>query len=423
MRKNKLSIICKRVKEFIGKNIADIEAGFTHSIAFEKTIIPPINEWDSKQVSEWFEATGFQECCNLAKYHHIDGAAIANANTDYLEDVLGITDVAQQQKFRYEVNKKRETTFENINLYGWGSNTFGQLGVIDKALNQPRKIALPELTYKDDYILRFKCGRRNTALLSKLGELWIMGNWKHDMNKKVNKELEAPSDEDNKVNEDVKLNKKEKKEARQQQAKAKQGKKNDKNNKKNKKYSVDNNEDEYFEKIEQEQETKDKFKKSRNNKQKLLQEQEKMREEKKKVYDHEKSIPHKWVNLTKIASHNDNGDDYKIDGVVIGVMDIAVVLSYRIDSLKYHQKKAKESKVKVRLQPIEKILIKIEKSQKYPIKDYSVIYLDRFQGALEADLEYFLESSDIPSHRIQSLLHKGEVIWDRKEKIDKFKFY
>ena len=241
-----------------------------------------------------------------------------------------------------------------------------------------------------------------------------MGNCKHDMNKKINKELENTSDEEK---EEHKLNKKERKEARQNQAKLKQGKK------KNKRKSMDENYEEYEETLEQEQEIKEKFKKSRHNKQKAIQEQEKFREEKKKVYDLEKSIPHKWINFTKLISHNDNGEDYRVDGVVIGVMDIAVVLSYRIDSLKYHRKTTKETKVKIRLQPIEKILIKIEKSHKYPTKEYTVIYLDRFEGALEADLEYFLESSDIPSHRIQSLLHKGEVIWDRKEKIDKFKFY
>lgn len=63
------------------------------------------------------------------------------------------------------------------------------------------------MTYKDDYILRFACGRRNTAILTKLGECWIMGNFKYDMNKITNKEVKATKNEGSEDEEETKFKK------------------------------------------------------------------------------------------------------------------------------------------------------------------------------------------------------------------------
>uniref|UniRef100_A0A7S3JE84 MJ1316 RNA cyclic group end recognition domain-containing protein n=1 Tax=Euplotes harpa TaxID=151035 RepID=A0A7S3JE84_9SPIT len=243
-----------------------------------------------------------------------------------------------------------------------------------------------------------------------------MGNCKHDLNKKVNKKVGNLSDNEDREEETKGKNKKNKKDHKKNQKTVKP-------HGKNKRKSMDENDEKFQEAIEEEQQIKENFKKSRHNKQKKIIEQEKMREGKKKVYDLEKSIPHRWVNLTQLVSHNEHGENFKIDGVVLGVMNFGVVLSSRNESLKYHKKSTKDSKHKVRLVPIETILIKLEKSLKYPIQDFTVIYQDRFEGNLEASLSDFLESSDIPSHRILMLLKQGEVVWDRKEKINKFKFY
>lgn len=195
-QEDKSQLVCERVKQLTNKNIVDIEANCQHWIAFEKTIIPPITEWNYKQTQKWFYEIDYPDCSNLAKYHKIDGKTVAEADVGYFEDALGITDVAKQQRLRYEINKVREPSFENINLYGWGANHFGQLGLIDKNLTQPKKIPLPTLTYKDDYILRFSCGRRNTAILTKKGELWITGNYKYDFKKST--KINDPA-EDNEV--------------------------------------------------------------------------------------------------------------------------------------------------------------------------------------------------------------------------------
>lgn len=55
------TLICRPVKGLHGKRIVDIEASFAHCIAFEKTVIPPIMDWDSTKVSQWFEEIGLHE--------------------------------------------------------------------------------------------------------------------------------------------------------------------------------------------------------------------------------------------------------------------------------------------------------------------------------------------------------------------------
>lgn len=410
----KQNLICERAKYLENKNIVDIEASFTHCVAFEKTIVPPINEWDSKIISRWFDDIGFHECSNLAKYHDdIDGEAIAEADEEYMEDVLGITDIARQQRFRHERSKCKEPTYKDINLYGWGSNTFGQLALIDKFVAYPKKIPLPDLSYRDDYILRVHCGRRNTAILTKKGEVWIAGNCKQNLNKKVNNEIKEDSGSDD---EETKNFKKEVMQA----AKGKKGAKK-LHRHKNKQLSEIEDYDEYVELLDAQGKAKKNFKKTRHNIQKKVQKQEKMREEKKKVFDQEKSLEHRWVNFTDVLTHNESGNglQYKVENIMLGVMNIAAVLSVRNEpvELKLENRPIRDKK---KMQTIQSILLKLEKSKKYNVKEYTVIYQDRFEGNLEADLEYFLQSSDIPAHRIQRVLKNDEVIWDKKERIDKF---
>lgn len=413
-------IVCKRVKELAKKNIVDIEAGFTHCVALEKDKIKPITHWNPQETSEWFKRIGFHECGNLADNHNINGETIANADEVYYEDTLGIFENSLKQKLRYEINKVRQTTYENINLYGWGSNTSGQLGIIDKSTHIPKRIPLPELTYKDDYIVGLKCGRRNTAILTKLGEVWIVGNCRQDLNKKVNKELDNASDSED--DEEAKGDKKSKKEVQ------KGGKKNKHVGKKlhghkNKKTEIHEDFSKYREQLEENNEVKKHHKQTRHNKHKMIKQQEKVREEKKKVYDLEKSIDHRFANFTDVFTKNDANIPYKVENIMLGVMNFAAVISIRSEPLPKKVKGEKDKNKKVKLQPIEKILDKLENSLKYKVEDFTVVYKDRFAGDIEGDLIYFLESSDIPSHRIQRLLKNGEVIWDKKEKIDKFKFY
>lgn len=56
------------------------------------------------------------------------------------------------------------------------------------------------------------------------------------------------------------------------------------------------------------------------------------------------------------------------------------------------------------------------------IRGYTVVYLDRFSGMLECDLDLFVDDIDIPSHRAYLIKKDDKVMWDRKEKINLFKF-
>ena len=51
-----------------------------------------------------------------------------------------------------------------------------------------------------------------------------------------------------------------------------------------------------------------------------------------------------------------------------------------------------------------------------PKISYTVCYEDRFLGLLEADLDKFLTSSEVPFHRIQLFKMNEEIVWDRKNK-------
>ena len=48
-----------------------------------------------------------------------------------------------------------------------------------------------------------------------------------------------------------------------------------------------------------------------------------------------------------------------------------------------------------------------------PERKFTVMYKDRFKGLMECDIQKFLETSDIPYHRIQFFKENGEVCWDR----------
>lgn len=65
-----------------------------------------------------------------------------------------------------------------MRLYGWGTNTFGQLGLMGANVPDPKLIPIPEFSDPKDYIISLECGKRNSAIISNLGELWITGNYR-----------------------------------------------------------------------------------------------------------------------------------------------------------------------------------------------------------------------------------------------------
>jgi hypothetical protein len=52
----------------------------------------------------------------------------------------------------------------------------------------------------------------------------------------------------------------------------------------------------------------------------------------------------------------------------------------------------------------------------FPEREFTVMYEDRFLGLMECRVDVFLNSSDIPFHRIQLFKENEIVCWDRKNK-------
>jgi len=73
----------------------------------------------------WFEKIDFEQCARLAKFNKILGKDLSEADDDYIENTLEILEFHHKQKFKQELAKRMQTTWEDINLWGWGSNQYG----------------------------------------------------------------------------------------------------------------------------------------------------------------------------------------------------------------------------------------------------------------------------------------------------------
>jgi len=47
-------------------------------------------------------------------------------------------------------------------------------------VHRPKLIPIPTLKSENDYYTKLECGKRNSALISYQGEIWICGNEKRD---------------------------------------------------------------------------------------------------------------------------------------------------------------------------------------------------------------------------------------------------
>lgn len=65
-------------------NIVLIAGNLAHFLALEREDIPPLKEWNSAKVAEWFTGIGLEDCANLIKYKNITGEIILNADEDYM---------------------------------------------------------------------------------------------------------------------------------------------------------------------------------------------------------------------------------------------------------------------------------------------------------------------------------------------------
>jgi uncharacterized protein (UPF0248 family) len=80
-----------------------------------------------------------------------------------------------------------------------------------------------------------------------------------------------------------------------------------------------------------------------------------------------------------------------------------------------------EETTKKTLRMSKEIIDRIRWDKNFDTEQLIIGYLDRFVGTLECNLEVY-DEGEIPQHRIIFLKYSGEIIWDRKNKIDKVSF-
>ena len=161
-------------------NIQMIGANSNHCLVLEREDTEAIEYWPWQKVAEWLTQIGFGDSANIIKYKQIKGEDIVKSDENFWSDVLGLIQETEILKFRYELNTVKTKQQGKDILYGWGINHFGQLGLFGSSFSQPKEIPMPEFDNPKDRIVQIECGRRNCAILSRDGEVWIAGNFKGD---------------------------------------------------------------------------------------------------------------------------------------------------------------------------------------------------------------------------------------------------
>ena len=69
------------------------------------------------------------------------------------------------------------------------------------------------------------------------------------------------------------------------------------------------------------------------------------------------------------------------------------------------------------LEPADKIYNRIIWDDQFNVNDFSVVILDRIEGEKEIELRS-LDVEEIPMHRIITFKKNGQIVWNRKTKID-----
>ncbi len=162
------------------KHITHITSSFVHSLALAREDVPSILKWDSERLASWLANTELWEISKLVRVKEISGFDIVKADEEFLTETLGIGKESNERKrLLFAVSTVMEPTVKKTELYGWGSNMFGQLGLTKGGMQAvPINIPLPTLEDDTDYIVGIACGKRNSGLWTKRGRAFIMGNCK-----------------------------------------------------------------------------------------------------------------------------------------------------------------------------------------------------------------------------------------------------
>jgi uncharacterized protein (UPF0248 family) len=350
------------------KRIKKLYCGLNFYFALERDLIDSIDKWNNKQILEWAEKINFTDYLKILQYENITGKDLINADKKFLEDRLGLKKEDLQTKFFTEITTLAKPSFGKQRLYGWGNNTWGQLGVQTPGTNviHAIEIPMPNLEKENDEILKIECGWKQSVIFTKNNNLWISEPIIKDPNaKKEKEEAEAAGKgKGKKDNYDGGEPKKQKKNSYQGEEKPHKAQKGDKGV--------------------------------------------------------EEAPHHRWLDVSKSFKSQKEKKEYMIIGVSLN-KDHMIILGAYLGKKTEKNKAFMLAMNQFRLGPQRKLKgadeiinrIKWDKSQDKD--DFVIGYEDRFLGIMEITFAQF-EKADIPMHRIKHFKKKGEVVWDRTNK-------
>jgi len=75
-------------------NIRTISASFVHFLALQRADLPPLSEWEPREVAEWFVNMGLSEYHDIIVHNKISGKMIIEGDDDFFLDNMGLSSVA-----------------------------------------------------------------------------------------------------------------------------------------------------------------------------------------------------------------------------------------------------------------------------------------------------------------------------------------
>lgn len=155
------------------------------------------------------------------------------------------------------------------------------------------------------------------------------------------------------------------------------------------------------------------------------------------INDVELSVEHRWISLTqKRGDQTCIPSKYQIDSIMLmdqNSLNLFLNVSRKfvpigskylapaLDDDTVEQKTHEKNKWGTKFRDVDRVMAwlcfdaKVNKDEG-EMKDYRVVYEDRFHGVVETEVWRFHEEMDIPSHRVRILKLNDKVIWDRKKK-------
>lgn len=344
----------KQVSEISFPNYYKMSSGESHWLLLQKVVLPPLKEWTCEEVQRWFEEMKLEDYLNIIKYEKITGKDIENADQAFFIDCMGMQE-DEIKKVNYEISQIRHGSFKKIKLYGWGSNKYGQLGLMNYNpgfLKSPTGIPLPELAHNDS-VEKIYCLRSSSMIITRFGYIFITGNY--------NPKGKIPPN----------------------------SKKNEENNQKSKK--------------DKKHSSKKKGKESK--------------ESKEPVITHRWVDITKDICFDSLEESNEKLI-FKVKNAFL-VEDSIFFFGNKTDKIPFNmiQKKPKFKHLKKgdKFITSDKLIEHILESKKDKISKVKVVYSDACLKMLEDSLEEFTKS-EIPYHKIEQLKYFNEIIWDRKKR-------